>query len=182
MVCDFLTTQAYWARWRSPADIEAQLDAAWRVVGAYDAMTGHMVGFARAWSDGVACAYLADVFVIASARGRGLGIALVELMVEHGSGRDFRWMLHTADAHRLYAHFGFVQPDSSYLERPARSGLGPTPPRSVGGRTSTGTVVSTGAELAQPQRQGRDLARGVVARGPGGVQGEDDAASAPLDP
>jgi hypothetical protein len=36
-----------------------------------------MVGFARAVSDGVAMAYLADVFVAPAARGIGLGVGLV---------------------------------------------------------------------------------------------------------
>ena len=44
---------------------------------------------------------------------------LVEEMVERGPGREFRWMLHTADAHALYGDFGFAPPNASYLERPA---------------------------------------------------------------
>ena len=51
-------------------------------------------------------------------RGRGLGVALVDQMIENGPGRAFRWMLHTADAHDLYRRFGFDTPDSTYLERP----------------------------------------------------------------
>jgi N-acetyltransferase len=43
----FLTTQAYWARWRGAGDIKQQIAAAWRLVGAYD-RAGAMVGFARA--------------------------------------------------------------------------------------------------------------------------------------
>ena len=46
------------------------------VVGAYRP-TGELVGFARAVSDGVTFGYLADVFVLSSARGAGLGVALV---------------------------------------------------------------------------------------------------------
>jgi hypothetical protein len=33
-----------------------------------------------------------------------------------------RWMLHTADAHDLYARHGFRPPDDTCLERPARFG------------------------------------------------------------
>lgn len=112
----FLSTEAYWQRWRSPADLRAQLEGAWRVVGCYH--DGRMVGFARALSDGVALAYLADVFVLGAHRGRGLGTALVREMIDNGPGRDFRWMLHTADAHELYRGFGFTEPDTTYLERP----------------------------------------------------------------
>jgi GNAT superfamily N-acetyltransferase len=114
----FLSTRAYWGRWRSRADLERQLDGAWRVVAAYGP-GGALVGFARAVSDGVALAYLADVFVDPAHRGRGIGRALVAAMIEDGPGANFRWLLHTADAHALYAGFGFAPPDDTYLERPA---------------------------------------------------------------
>jgi GNAT superfamily N-acetyltransferase len=119
----FLSTEAYWARWRTREAVEAQLATAWRVVGVYDQPTGAMVGFARAISDGVAFAYLADVYVAAGARGRGLGKQLVRVMIDAGPGARFRWALHTADAHRLYQQFGFSHPDDRYLERPP-----PAPP------------------------------------------------------
>jgi GNAT superfamily N-acetyltransferase len=114
----FLSQEAYWGRWRSRADLEHQLDSAWRVVGAYQTGSGRMAGFARALSDGVGYAYLADVFVVADARGQGLGTALVETMIDRGPGAGFRWCLHTSDAHGLYQKFGFTHPDRSYLERP----------------------------------------------------------------
>jgi ribosomal protein S18 acetylase RimI-like enzyme len=69
----FLSTEAYWERWRDRVTVERQLDSAWRVTGAYETGTGRQVGFARAVSDGVAYAYLADVYVLAAARGQGLG-------------------------------------------------------------------------------------------------------------
>lgn len=116
----FLSGEAYWSTWRSRADVDAQLDEAWRLVGAYHRGTGAMVGFARAVSDGVSIAYLADVYVLEQARGNGLGAALVDAMIEQGPGRDFRWLLHTRDAHGLYARFGFVPPDERFLERPER--------------------------------------------------------------
>ena len=114
----FLSTEAYWGRDRRRADVEAQLDGAWRVVGAYDG-DGATVGFARAVSDGVTFAYLADVYVEAGARGAGLGTALVRAMVEDGPGRRFRWTLFTQDAHGLYTRFGFAAPDATAMVRPA---------------------------------------------------------------
>jgi GNAT superfamily N-acetyltransferase len=120
VVIEFLTTEAYWARWRGGREIERQLDTAWRVVGAYERSTGGMVGFARAVSDGVALAYLADLFVLRAHRGRGLGDRLVGAMIDDGPGGQMRWMLHTADAHALYGRYGFRAPDDTYLERPAR--------------------------------------------------------------
>lgn len=116
VVWTFLSEQAYWSRWRERSDVERQLAGAWRLVGAYSG--GRMIGFARAVSDGVAIAYLADVFVVDSARGHGVGKALVRAMIDDGPGGEFRWMLHTADAHAMYARFGFRAPGDTYLERP----------------------------------------------------------------
>jgi GNAT superfamily N-acetyltransferase len=125
-VWDFLSTEAYWGRFRSRADFEAQFASAWRVVGVYEAATGRQVGFARAVSDGVAFAYLADVFIVAGARGAGLGKELVATMIDRGPGAGFRWTLHTADAHGLYRQYGFAAPDETYLERPRLTSPAPT--------------------------------------------------------
>lgn len=114
----FLSQEAYWGQWRSRDDVERQVAGAWRVVGCYERSSGAMVGFARAVSDGVALAYLADIYVLPPHRGRGLGKRLIEVMVDRGPGRDFRWLLHTADAHGLYEQFGFAAPDHKLLERP----------------------------------------------------------------
>jgi ribosomal protein S18 acetylase RimI-like enzyme len=122
VVWAFLSAHAYWGRWRDRDTVNGQVAGAWRVVGAYVESTGAMVGFARAVSDGFALAYLADLFVDPGCRGRGLGNALVTAMIEDGPGAGFRWMLHTADAHSLYAKFGFERPDHTYLERPGRMG------------------------------------------------------------
>jgi GNAT superfamily N-acetyltransferase len=119
VVWEFMSTQAYWARWRERSDVERQLANAWRVVGAYRAEDGAMVGYARAFSDGVSMAYLADVFVLPSARGHGLGKRLVQAMIDDGPGAKFRWLLHTDDAHGLYRQFGFREPDHTFLERPS---------------------------------------------------------------
>lgn len=120
---EFLSTEAYWARFRDRAMVERQLEGAWRVVAAYREDDGAMVGFARAISDGEAMAYLADVFVLEEARGHGIGKALVHAMIEEGPGSHFRWMLHTLDAHDLYRPFGFAEPDATYLERARPSSL-----------------------------------------------------------
>lgn len=122
VVWGYLSTEAYWSRWRTRDIVEQQVRSAWRVIGAYD-RGGTMVGFARALSDGYALAYLADVFVVPSHRGRGLGARLVRAMIEDGPGARFRWMLHTRDAQGLYAKFGFApRHDEQYLERPSRFG------------------------------------------------------------
>ena len=118
VVWAWLSTEAYWGRWRTREQIDAQLDSAWRVVGAYDQRTGEQVGFARAVSDGVGFAYLADVFVLDAHRGNGLGKRLLQLMIDDGPGADMRWTLFTADAHDLYRRFGFAEPDATAMVRP----------------------------------------------------------------
>lgn len=117
VVWSFLSCEAYWGRWRTREDVVRQVRSAWRVVGVYQGQ--EMVGFARAVSDGLALAYLADVFVLRPHRARGLGRRLISTMIEDGPGAGFRWLLHTSDARRLYGEFGFAAPDSALLERPA---------------------------------------------------------------
>ncbi len=110
---------SYWAPYRSRAMYDRQLDGAWRVVGAYRGAA--MIGFARAVSDGVLMAYLADVYVTPAERGRGVAAGLLRAMIDDGPGRDFQWLLHTGAAHGLYTRFGFAAGDAAILmERPAR--------------------------------------------------------------
>jgi GNAT superfamily N-acetyltransferase len=77
--------------------------------------SGKQIGFGRAITDRATFAYLADVFVLESHRGRGLAKWLVSCMLEHPDLQGLRrWMLATRDAHGLYARFGFTP-----LARPA---------------------------------------------------------------
>lgn len=112
----YLSTDAYWARWRTRADFEQQLRNAWRIIAAYD-IDGATVSFARAVSDGVSDAFLMDVFVLPDHRGNGLGKRIVAEMIDNGPGADFRWVLFTDDAHGLYAQFGFDPPDAKVMIR-----------------------------------------------------------------
>ena len=66
-------------------------------------------GFARVVTDRATFAYLADVFVVDEHRGRGLGVWLVERVLAHPDLQGLRrFHLGTADAHGLYARFGFA--------------------------------------------------------------------------
>ncbi|HEY1762442.1 MAG TPA: GNAT family N-acetyltransferase [Acidimicrobiales bacterium] len=120
VVWEFLTTDTYWHRWRRREDVDLQFGSAWRVIGAYVEGSDELVGFARAVSDGVSDAYLADVYVAPSHRGQGIGGRMVEAMVEEGLGARFRWFLSTRDAHELYSRHGFTTPDERVMERPGR--------------------------------------------------------------
>jgi GNAT superfamily N-acetyltransferase len=66
------------------------------------------IGFARAVTDRATYAYLADVFVVESHRGRGLSRVLMEAVMAHPDLQGLRrFGLATRDAHRLYRKFGF---------------------------------------------------------------------------
>jgi RimJ/RimL family protein N-acetyltransferase len=148
----FLTSEAYWGRWRGEEDIRQQIAASWRVVGGYDE-TGAMVGFARAVADG-GSAYLSDVYVLREHRGTGLGKAIVRMMVDEDPGPNLRWMLHTSDAHGLYRSFGFARPNGHYLERPGRIREGGEPSRDRGVSGHRGLGFPQRAEWP-PELQGK---------------------------
>ncbi|MDQ3824103.1 MAG: GNAT family N-acetyltransferase [Actinomycetota bacterium] len=114
-VHDFLANESYWARGRPRETVERLVREASRVVGLYDER--RQVGFARAFTDGVSIAYLADVYVLPELRGRGLGLELVREIVDGSPFGDQKWLLHTADAHGLYAKLGFGPPSDRVLER-----------------------------------------------------------------
>ena len=124
----YLSTEAYWHRWRTRDVVDAQIDSAWRVVGLY--REASQVGFGRVTSDGVALAYLADVYVLDAHRGRGLGLAVARELVEGGDPAGMRWLLHTADAHGLYERLGFATAPETLMERPGAQ----RPPMRPGGQ------------------------------------------------
>jgi ribosomal protein S18 acetylase RimI-like enzyme len=113
----FLSEEAYWAIGRPRETVERLIREASRVVGVYDG--GRQIGFCRAFTDGLALAYLADVYVLPEYRRRGLGEELVREMVENGPFAHVKWILHTEDMHPLYRKFGFSEPNYKLLERPA---------------------------------------------------------------
>lgn len=114
----YLSEDSYWAQGRT---YEHQFElnrAAARVVGLY--RQDRQLGYARAISDGVSLAYLADLFVLPEQRGRGFGAEIVRELVERGPLASLRWLLHTEDAHGLYERFDFRAPTRSVLERPSQ--------------------------------------------------------------
>jgi GNAT superfamily N-acetyltransferase len=69
---------------------------------------GGQAGFARAVTDRATFAWIADVFVLPEHQGRGLGVWLMETVLAHPDLQGLRRViLATADAHGLYARFGF---------------------------------------------------------------------------
>src|SRR5207244_747023 len=88
-------------------------------------------GFARVISDYATFAYVGDVFVIESHRGRGLARWLMESMRAHPDLHGLRrWVLLTRDAHGLYRQLGFrpLANPQRYMEIHDPHVYGPSPP------------------------------------------------------
>ena len=122
----FISRDSYWGAGRSRETMARAIAGSSRVVGLY--RDGEQVGFARAISDRATIGYLADVYVLPAHRGRGLGLELVREIVDGEPRLDVRWLLHTADAQRLYDKLGFTgdPPEYGVMERPRRSHGGPS--------------------------------------------------------
>jgi GNAT superfamily N-acetyltransferase len=100
-------TNCYWAK-GIPRYIVARSIEHALCFGVYDA-EGAQVGFARVISDFATIAYVGDVFVLETHRGRGLGKWLMECIVAHPELQGLRrWILTTRDAHGLYSQVGFT--------------------------------------------------------------------------
>jgi GNAT superfamily N-acetyltransferase len=112
VVHGFLST-SYWSP-GIPREVLARAIANSVVVGVY-APSGEQVGFARAVTDRATFAWIADVFVLPSYQGHGLGRFVVSTLLEHPELQGLRrTMLATADAHGLYRSYGFDDlPDPS---------------------------------------------------------------------
>ncbi len=78
-----------------------------------DGSAAQQIGFARVITDYTSMAYLADVFVLPAARGQGLGVWLIDSIINCPHLQSIRsFTLATRDAHELYRKFGFEAIDS----------------------------------------------------------------------
>ena len=105
LVHGFLT-ECYWARGIPREVVDRSIENS-LCFGVY--RDGKQVGFARVISDSATYAYIGDVFVLESYRGRGLGKWLMECIMQHPELQGLRrWGLVTQDARGLYSPFGFT--------------------------------------------------------------------------
>ena len=97
---------SYWAKEIPREIVDRSIEGA-LCFGLYE--NARQVGFARVITDLATFAYLADVFVLESHRGRGLAAWLMESILAHPKLQGLRrWMLVTRDAHPLYRKVGFT--------------------------------------------------------------------------
>lgn len=115
MIYTFLTN-CYWAKGIPRETVQRSIDNA-LCFGVFD--SARQVGFARVITDRATYAYIGDVFILESHRGRGLSKLLMKAIMEHPELQGFRrWSLVTDDAHGLYRQFGFTSPANpqKYME------------------------------------------------------------------
>ena len=104
---DFLCNRSYWAKGRDLDQVRKSINNS-ICFGLYD-MHSNMLGFARVVSDGVAFAYLMDVFILEEYRGQGLGRKLVQHIIDYPDFEVRLFLLGTWDAHGLYKKLGFKE-------------------------------------------------------------------------
>jgi GNAT superfamily N-acetyltransferase len=109
----WLSTDAYWAIGRSREKQDRAIAGSLNF-GVYDTGSGEQVAYARVITDRTTFAWLCDVYVDPSVRGKGVGTALVAAVREELRSHGLRRiLLATHDAHGVYAKLGFAP-----LERP----------------------------------------------------------------
>jgi GNAT superfamily N-acetyltransferase len=107
LIHHWLSTDAYWALGRPRAKQDAAISVSLNF-GAYDTTTGAQLAYARVITDHATFAWLCDVYVSPTARGRGLGTALTTAVRDHLKPFGLRRiLLATHDAHSVYAKVGF---------------------------------------------------------------------------
>lgn len=112
-----LSEDTAWARGIPRATVERAIEHSLCFGGYID---DAQVAFARVISDYATFANLVDVFVLPQYRGRGHGKSLMQAVMSHPQLQGLRrFTLATADAHALYAQFGFTPPQrpQSLMER-----------------------------------------------------------------
>lgn len=103
----WLSTDAYWAIGR-PREKQDRAIAGSLNFGVYDSASGEQVAYARVVTDHATFAWLCDVYVERSVRGKGIGTALVAAVRDHLRPLGLRRvLLATHDAHAVYEQVGF---------------------------------------------------------------------------
>lgn len=102
---DYLSRESYWAQ-NIPLNVVQKSIHNSLCFGVYN--REKQVGFARVVSDLATFAWIGDVFIIETHRGKGLSKWLMECIMSHPDLASLRrWMLATRDAQELYRKFGF---------------------------------------------------------------------------
>jgi GNAT superfamily N-acetyltransferase len=124
----FLSSKAYWCL-GIPLETVERACAHSLCFGVYVDGSNEQVGFARVVTDEATFAWICDVYIEETARGRGLSKKLMQAVMSHPKLQGLRRIcLGTHDAHELYKQFGFyvtkspqnwmeIKEDQIYLRR-----------------------------------------------------------------
>jgi len=105
-VYNFLENESYWSRGITKERLRKAISNSF-CFGIYK--NGKQAALARVITDKATFAYICDVFVLQEHRGKGLSKWLIQTIRQHQDLQGVRrWSLATADAHGLYAQYGFV--------------------------------------------------------------------------
>ncbi len=103
----WISEESYWAMGIPLSTFERALRNS-LVIGVFDP-SGEMTAMARVVTDRATFGWICDVFVDATARGSGLGKAIMAHLKAHPDLQRLRRLhLATQDAHSLYRKFGFT--------------------------------------------------------------------------
>ena len=107
-----LLHETYWAKNRKIEIIKKSIDTS-LCFGVY--CNDLQIGFARCVSDYSTVYWLCDVIIDSKYRGIGLGIKLIECIVEHNELKGLMGILGTRDSKGLYSKYGFKLSTNSFM-------------------------------------------------------------------
>ena len=99
-----LLSESYWAKNRSIETIKKTIENSICISVFFD---NKQIGFARIVTDYAVFAWIADIIIEESHRGKGLGKEIMRIIQEHSLIPNSVQVLRTKDAHGLYEKFGF---------------------------------------------------------------------------
>lgn len=108
LIYRYLNVESAWAKGIPLTTVQRSIEHS-LCFGGY--LGREQMAFARVISDYATFANLVDVFVLPEHRGKGYSKQLMQAIMSHESLQGLRrFTLATADAHGLYAPFGFTPP------------------------------------------------------------------------
>ena len=102
LIHEFLSQRSYWAQGRSLTTVQNSIEQS-LCFGVYNGV--QQIGFARVVTDYATFAWLCDVFILETHRGKNLGKWLIECVTAYPDLQG-RFVLATRDAHELYRRYG----------------------------------------------------------------------------
>ncbi len=102
----WLSTESYWSKNIPFTTVKNAMDHSYCVGVLYKRQ---QIGFARMITDYTTFAYLADVYIEAAHRRKGICKVMITMILEQDWAKNLRRiMLATLDAHDLYQQLGFI--------------------------------------------------------------------------